>query len=100
MSAISNRPSKRTADETSVEHGVAIVATGATPYCPTNMPTARMRGLLTSLELDHKLMADDRRRRQVNTAVFIQCVGSREPERPYCSRVCCTHSVDNALAAQ
>jgi heterodisulfide reductase subunit A len=29
--------------------------------------------------------------------VFIQCVGSREPHRPYCSRVCCTHSVDNAL---
>jgi heterodisulfide reductase subunit A len=24
-------------------------------------------------------------------------VGSREPERPYCSRVCCTHSVDNAI---
>jgi heterodisulfide reductase subunit A len=30
-------------------------------------------------------------------AVFIQCVGSREPERPYCSRVCCTHSVESAL---
>ena len=29
--------------------------------------------------------------------MFIQCVGSRNPERPYCSRVCCTHSVDNAL---
>ncbi len=28
---------------------------------------------------------------------FIQCVGSREPERPYCSRVCCTHSVHSAL---
>ena len=30
-------------------------------------------------------------------AVFIQCVGSRIPERPYCSKVCCTHSVRNAL---
>ena len=29
--------------------------------------------------------------------MFIQCVGSREPERPYCSRVCCTHSVDSAI---
>jgi heterodisulfide reductase subunit A-like polyferredoxin len=29
--------------------------------------------------------------------VFIQCVGSREPHRPYCSRVCCTHSVESAL---
>jgi len=24
-------------------------------------------------------------------------VGSREPERMYCSRVCCTHSIENAL---
>jgi len=28
---------------------------------------------------------------------MIQCVGSREPERPYCSRVCCTQAVKNAL---
>jgi heterodisulfide reductase subunit A len=30
--------------------------------------------------------------------VMIQCVGSREPDRPYCSRVCCTKAVLNALA--
>jgi heterodisulfide reductase subunit A len=29
--------------------------------------------------------------------VFIQCVGSREPGRQYCSRTCCTHSVENAI---
>jgi heterodisulfide reductase subunit A len=28
---------------------------------------------------------------------MIQCVGSREPGRPYCSRVCCTQAVKNAL---
>jgi heterodisulfide reductase subunit A len=33
----------------------------------------------------------------MNTAVFIQCVGSREPARPYCSKVCCTHSIHSAL---
>jgi len=33
----------------------------------------------------------------IETAVFIQCVGSREPDRPYCSRVCCTHSIHSAL---
>ncbi|MFH2127906.1 MAG: 4Fe-4S dicluster domain-containing protein, partial [Pseudomonadota bacterium] len=31
------------------------------------------------------------------TFVFIQCVGSRQPDRPYCSRVCCTHSVQAAI---
>ena len=28
---------------------------------------------------------------------MIQCVGSREEEHPYCSRVCCSTAVDNAL---
>ena len=52
---------------------------------------------MTSLELDRKFMADDPVLKEAQSAVFIQCVGSREPERPYCSRVCCTHSIDNAL---
>jgi heterodisulfide reductase subunit A len=28
---------------------------------------------------------------------MIQCVGSRDSERPYCSRVCCTEAIKNAL---
>ena len=43
-------------------------------------------------------MDNDPSLKGLNTAVFIQCVGSREPHRPYCSRVCCTHAVENALA--
>lgn len=52
---------------------------------------------MTSLELDQRLIADDPALANAQSAVFIQCVGSREPDRPYCSRVCCTHSIDNAL---
>jgi heterodisulfide reductase subunit A2 len=33
----------------------------------------------------------------VQRLVMIQCVGSREPSRPYCSRICCTQAVKNAL---
>jgi heterodisulfide reductase subunit A len=29
--------------------------------------------------------------------VMIQCVGSRTPERPYCSRICCSLAVKNGL---
>jgi heterodisulfide reductase subunit A len=29
--------------------------------------------------------------------VFVQCVGSRSDERPYCSRVCCTSAIKNAI---
>ena len=28
---------------------------------------------------------------------MIQCVGSRDDTRPYCSRVCCSHAIKNAL---
>ncbi len=80
-----------------IEHGVAVVATGAGAYQPTEYAYGKDARVLTSLELDKKLMADDPSLKDVNCAVFIQCVGSREPKRPYCSRVCCTHSVENAL---
>ena len=80
-----------------LEHGVAIMATGATPYQPEEYCYGEDERIVTSLELDRKLIADDPTLADLNTAVFIQCVGSREPQRMYCSRVCCTHSVDNAL---
>ena len=45
-----------------------------------------------------KLFAEEPRRLQDAEAVaFIQCVGSREPERPYCSKICCTASVQQAI---
>jgi len=80
-----------------LEHGVAIVATGASPYSPTEYSYGDDPRILTSLELDQKFMNQDADLKKMKSAVFIQCVGSREPDRPYCSRVCCTHSIDNAL---
>jgi heterodisulfide reductase subunit A2 len=53
--------------------------------------------VLTHLELDEKFLRDDPWLKEIRSAVFIQCVGSREPERPYCSKVCCTHSMESAL---
>jgi heterodisulfide reductase subunit A-like polyferredoxin len=49
------------------------------------------------LELDQEIMQNADRLKEIKTAVFIQCVGSREPDRPYCSKVCCTHSIHSAL---
>jgi heterodisulfide reductase subunit A2 len=80
-----------------VEHGIAVLATGAQELRPEEYLYGQDRRVLTSLELDHRLREKDYALKKVNTAVFIQCVGSREPERPYCSRVCCTHSVESAL---
>jgi heterodisulfide reductase subunit A len=80
-----------------LEHGVAVIATGASPLKPAEYSYGEDPRILTSLELDRKFLDKDPALKKISTAVFIQCVGSREPERPYCSRVCCTHTVDSAL---
>jgi heterodisulfide reductase subunit A len=80
-----------------VEHGVAVLATGASEYGPEEYLYGEDSRVVTHLELDQKFINGDPILKDIKTAVFIQCVGSREPERPYCSRVCCTHSVESAL---
>ena len=84
-------------EETELNHGVAILATGAHESKPDEYHYGEDERILTSLELDRKFKGNDPSLGQINSAVFIQCVGSREPHRPYCSRVCCTHSIDSAL---
>jgi len=80
-----------------VEHGVAVIATGAHEYKPEEYLYRKSSQVLTHQELDARFNENDPRLHDIQSAVFIQCVGSREPERPYCSRVCCTHSVESAL---
>ena len=82
---------------TDLEYGVAVVATGAAALKPAEYHYGDNPRILTSLDLDRKFMDQDPSLKDISSAVFIQCVGSREPERPYCSRVCCTHAIDNAL---
>ncbi len=88
----------KTKDKTSeLEHGVAILATGAKSSIPTEYGYGEDDRVIKTLDLDKMLKEKDAKLDAVETAVFIQCVGSREPSRPYCSRVCCTHSIDNAI---
>jgi len=84
-------------NEQELEHGIAVIATGAEEYKPDEYLYGKDPRVVTHLELDRKLMNDPSSLKDLNTAVFIQCVGSREPARPYCSRVCCTHSMESAL---
>jgi heterodisulfide reductase subunit A-like polyferredoxin len=81
-----------------IDHGATILATGGKEYKPSEYLYGQHPGILTHLDLDEALNAGDARVKQSKTAVFIQCVGSRIPERPYCSKVCCTHSLESALA--
>ena len=84
-------------NERVLEHGIAIIATGASELKPEQYLYGKDPRVLTSLGLDRKFIDGDSVLKQARSAVFIQCVGSRIKERPYCSKVCCTHSVLSAL---
>jgi heterodisulfide reductase subunit A len=80
-----------------VEHGVGVIAIGGRAYKPAEYSYGQSRRVFTALEFDKLHEAGESRIRRGRDFVFIQCVGSREPERPYCSRVCCTHAVMAAI---
>ncbi|KMY65786.1 heterodisulfide reductase [Desulfocarbo indianensis] len=80
-----------------IEHGAVVIATGAGEYKPDEYLYGQDPRIMTHLELDSALLSGELDPAKVDNAVFIQCVGSREPERPYCSKVCCTHTVETAL---
>ena len=53
--------------------------------------------VMLSLDMDAEIMGQTERLKNAQGVAFIQCVGSRIPERPYCNKVCCAHSVENAI---
>lgn len=75
-----------------VRHGVVIVATGAKEYKPKEFGYGHPR-VLTQVELEERLAKGIAPR----SVLMIQCVGSRNEERPYCSRICCQVAIKNAL---
>jgi len=78
-----------------IDIGVIVVATGGKAFVPTGMYGYDGKRVVTQLELEHLLkegLASD-----VKNVVMIQCVGSRNEERPYCSRICCQTAVKNAM---
>ena len=88
---------KNEGPETTIEHGVAIIATGGEEYKPDEYLYGGNPLVLTHLELDRLFSTDDPSITEIGCVVFIQCVGSRQPDRPYCSRVCCTHTIESTL---
>jgi heterodisulfide reductase subunit A len=81
--------------EQRLEHGVLLVATGGKPAPTAEYLYGRDPRVVTQRELEEQVA--DGTLATVQRVVMIQCVGSREPDRPYCSRVCCTQAVKNAL---
>ena len=80
-----------------IEHGVAILATGAEEWKPTEYLYGEDPRIVTQLELEARIVSQPEEMSRLNQVVMIQCVGSRNEQRPYCSRVCCAEAVKNAL---
>ncbi|AEB08701.1 FAD-dependent oxidoreductase [Desulfobacca acetoxidans] len=83
--------------EKEVEHGATIVATGGCEYRPTEYLYGHHPHIWTQREFHGFLGLRDERLNRIDSLVMIQCVGSREPEHPYCSRICCTQAITNSL---
>ncbi|BCO09442.1 hypothetical protein GF1_18180 [Desulfolithobacter dissulfuricans] len=80
-----------------ISHGVAIITTGASRLMPDEYGYREHKEVVSALEFDKLCEINDIHVRNSNSFVFIQCVGSRESDRNYCSKVCCTHSVQAAI---
>ena len=80
-----------------IEHGVVIIATGGQEHKPDEYLCGRDPRVLTSLELEEEIAKGNPEITNCSRLVMIQCVGSRDDQRPYCSRVCCGQAVKNAL---
>jgi heterodisulfide reductase subunit A len=85
------------AKEDKIDAGAVIVTTGAEEYKPVEYLYGENPKVLTQLELEEKIAEGAGEIKDANTIVMIQCVGSRDEEHMYCSRVCCGQAVKNAL---
>lgn len=86
--------------------GAIVVATGFRPYDATklgHLGYGASPDIVTGVELDQRLasggpLTASRTAAPVRSIAFVQCAGSRDPKHlPYCSSVCCSVSLRQAL---
>jgi heterodisulfide reductase subunit A len=83
-----------------IEHGTVLIATGADAVQVDEYLYGQNPKIMRWFDLDKKIAEDPDSIKQAQCAVSIHCVGSREPHRPYCSKVCCSHAIENAIDMQ
>lgn len=82
---------------TEIKHGAAVLAIGADLYTPSEYLFGEDDRVVTHLELEERIAQGDEKIIGAQSIVMIQCVGCRNEDRDYCSRLCCSESVKNAL---
>jgi len=75
-----------------VDHGVTILAIGGQEYRGPEYGYGSDPRIVTQQEFERLLASDDK---PPDSVVMIQCVG---PAERFCSRICCTVAIKNALA--
>lgn len=81
-----------------LQHGALVVATGGREIPTDQYLLGQDRRVLSQRQLEERLQESEFTRNLADkTIVMIQCVGSRDEEHPYCSRLCCTEALKNAL---
>ena len=80
-----------------IKHGATVIATGADEYKPTEYLYGQNDRVMTQLELEERIAKREEAVINSQTMVMIQCVGCRQEDRNYCARICCSHSIKNAL---
>jgi len=82
---------------TEIKHGASVIAIGVDVYKPAEYLYGEDDRVLTHLELEEQITKGNEKVINAESLVMIQCVGCRNEERNYCSRLCCSESVKNAL---
>ncbi len=81
---------------TALKHGIVVVATGGEEWKPKGQYAyGEDERVMTQMEMEALIAGS--KAPKAGRVTMIQCVGSRNDERPYCSRVCCSNAVKNAL---
>jgi heterodisulfide reductase subunit A len=80
-----------------INHGVIIVATGAEEYRPQEFLYGQDPRVITQKELEEEIALRPNKLKNLKNVVMIKCIGSRNEDRPYCSRICCSEAIKNAL---
>jgi len=84
-------------EEKILDHGALILATGGEEVTPKGYLYGEDHRVMTQRQLEKMIHLNDESLKHIHSVVMIQCVGSRDEEHPYCSRICCSHAVKNAL---
>ncbi len=91
-------------DPIEIEHGAVVVATGAQAAVPQEYLYGNDPRVITQQDLEgilsnpqSPISSLQSPISDLRSLVMIQCVGSREGKRQYCSRICCQQALKNSL---